>query len=358
MVKRLTGLTESTAVTAILPILEESADLKGAIDSVLAQDGVTLEIVVSDDGGDEATRRVLLDYHGRFPGRFRLLFSARPIRSNLVVARAIAAARGDLVAMIEPNDRWVSSAKAATQARFLAEEQACAACFHGAVGADARGEATASADGRFTLVTATDFVADFAIPPSTVMFRRSAIAAMPPAYAGAPMADWPLYELAARSGPFGRLEAPFTRCGPPRARSGRTFGEYLRAVAEEQGQPVSLGDVAIEARCREGMLWDDGWCSPRLSLAVRARKPVRRIGVSLWNPDSDPAFAGNTIKVRLAHHTFVREAVALGTQLEVPFAVDLAPGDLFGLDIESAASYRAKNDVRPLGLVVLGFSFT
>jgi hypothetical protein len=120
---------------------------------------------------------------------------------------------------------------------------------------------------------------------------------------------------------------------------------------------VDVGDADIEARCLEGMAWNDGWCSPRLALALRTAKPLHHVDVSLWNPDVNPIFSGNKVSVRLDRQTQVRESVPAGEQLEMSFNVVVNAGAELRLEIESAVDHRAPDDVRPLGLVILGLAF-
>ena len=99
-------------VSVIIPVYNAEAFLPAALDSVLAQDYPHREILVVDDGSTDGSADVARDR-----GTVQLLQEA-----NLGPAAArnlaIAAARGDLLAFLDADDRWLPR-KLSTQVRHL-----------------------------------------------------------------------------------------------------------------------------------------------------------------------------------------------------------------------------------------------
>ncbi|MEO5824047.1 MAG: glycosyltransferase [Vicinamibacteraceae bacterium] len=88
-------------VSAILPARNRAAWIARAIDSVLAQTYPAVELIVIDDGSTDDTAHILDRYGARIVrvrGDWRNAYAARNA--------GIAHARGDLLALIDSDDRW------------------------------------------------------------------------------------------------------------------------------------------------------------------------------------------------------------------------------------------------------------
>ena len=95
-------------VSAIITTCGRPRLVGRAIESVLGQSYGALECIVVNDGSDEATRMVLVEFQRRFPG-LRIL-EVGP-QSGLSAARnaGVAAARGELVAFLDDDDVWLKT---------------------------------------------------------------------------------------------------------------------------------------------------------------------------------------------------------------------------------------------------------
>jgi len=93
-----------------------------AIDSVLAQDCDDFELILVDDGSTDSSTELAKDYASREPLRVR--YVEHPGHSNRGMGAArnlgLRAARGELVALIDADDRW-RTAKLRDQIAFLDE---------------------------------------------------------------------------------------------------------------------------------------------------------------------------------------------------------------------------------------------
>src|SRR3954469_6898978 len=101
-----------------------------ALESILAQKTTfPFEILISEDCSTDKTREIVMQYAERNPERIRLFLSECNINTNFVVSRAIAAARGDYLALLDGDDFWISEAKLQQQAEFLDQRPEFSLCF-------------------------------------------------------------------------------------------------------------------------------------------------------------------------------------------------------------------------------------
>ena len=105
-------------VTVVIPTHERSEDCRRAVASVLAQDPSPLEVLVCDDGSGPAAEAALRSLATE-DSRVRYL-RAEPSAGTPAAARnlGIDRARGDWVAFLDDDDRWLPG-KLASQTAFL-----------------------------------------------------------------------------------------------------------------------------------------------------------------------------------------------------------------------------------------------
>jgi glycosyltransferase involved in cell wall biosynthesis len=107
-------------VSAIVPAYNAAAYLAEALDSALAQSYPSLEIIVVNDGSTDSTAAIADGYAAAFPGRVRVIHQPN---AGLPGARntAIAAARGELLALLDADDIWLPDHLDTVVAAFDAE---------------------------------------------------------------------------------------------------------------------------------------------------------------------------------------------------------------------------------------------
>ncbi len=91
-------------VSVIIPTHDRAPVITRAIDSVLAQEGTELEVIVVDDGSTDATREVIAS---RYAGDERVVYLFRE-QTGVAGARnaGLAGARGELIAFLDSDDVW------------------------------------------------------------------------------------------------------------------------------------------------------------------------------------------------------------------------------------------------------------
>jgi glycosyltransferase involved in cell wall biosynthesis len=98
-------MSSSPRVSVLMPACNAARWLPAALDSALAQTFTDFEVLLVDDGSTDATGAVADAYAARDP-RVRVIHQAN---AGLPAARnvAIAAARGDLLALLDADDEWL-----------------------------------------------------------------------------------------------------------------------------------------------------------------------------------------------------------------------------------------------------------
>ncbi len=94
-------------VSVLVTARDDAARVGATLDDVFAQDypSAAVELIVVDDGSQDATADVLDEYRQIYPGRLRVL---RQPRAGAAAAldRALREARGELLAPLAAGDRW------------------------------------------------------------------------------------------------------------------------------------------------------------------------------------------------------------------------------------------------------------
>lgn len=103
-------------VSVIMPTYNHAPFVAEAIRSVLAQEGVTFEFLIADDGSKDGTPDAV-----RQVSDPRIDFTAHPVNRGACVTtnELIAKAKGRYVALINSDDRWVGTDKLLKQVRLL-----------------------------------------------------------------------------------------------------------------------------------------------------------------------------------------------------------------------------------------------
>src|SRR5437868_2369150 len=100
---RCRSMASDPLVSVLVPAFNDAAFLAEALDSVLAQDVYSLEVIVSDDASTDGTLDVARAYAAR-DGRVRVLVNAENLGMTRNWNRALAEARGEFVLKLDADD--------------------------------------------------------------------------------------------------------------------------------------------------------------------------------------------------------------------------------------------------------------
>jgi glycosyltransferase involved in cell wall biosynthesis len=194
-------------VSVVLLTYNHERYLARALDSILMQrTNFAFEVLISEDCSTDRTREIVLSYRERHPSRIRLFLSEKNLNTNRVTTRALEAACGDYIALIDGDDYWISRDKLQRQVDFLEAHRECCLCFHDIIVVDETDTVLLERNAPPELPQFSgmqDIIRHNFIPGCSSMLRRAAIAPLPDWFELAEYGDWPLYILAARSGTIG-----------------------------------------------------------------------------------------------------------------------------------------------------------
>lgn len=180
-----------------------------ALESVLAQRvNFDYEIVIGEDCSTDGTREILMQFSRRYPNRIVLLLRDTNVGAMRNFEAALAACRGQYLALLEGDDYWTSPDKLQRQVDFLDDHPDYAICCARARVMDEIGTASAvilppnSAD----TYTIEDLLEENFIATCTVMYRWGSVDTIPGWFREMKMGDWPLHALVARSGKINLMD--------------------------------------------------------------------------------------------------------------------------------------------------------
>jgi glycosyltransferase involved in cell wall biosynthesis len=160
-------------VSVVIPTYNHAGYIRQAIDSALAQSSAPLEVIVVDDGSTDDTPRILAEYGQR-------IRAIGQTNGGVGVARntGIAAARGDLIALLDSDDSW-DPAKLERQLARLAVDPDVGLVHCGSEQVDEAGRRLSVSLGGMEGWVATDMLTFdrevIAAPGSCVMVRKRVI---------------------------------------------------------------------------------------------------------------------------------------------------------------------------------------
>jgi hypothetical protein len=180
--------------------------LRTAVRSVLAQDApFDFEVVIGDDGSTDGSREIALELAAADP-RVRVLDTADNVGAPRNLARLLRSAHGEVIAILEGDDRWTSTDKLRRLVARLDADEAIAGVYHKVRWVDRGGAELRIGPDRPGPLTRLSLVRDgSSVPLSAFVLRASALPDHLPAsfFASQYMADWQLSLLVAAAGGIG-----------------------------------------------------------------------------------------------------------------------------------------------------------
>jgi glycosyltransferase involved in cell wall biosynthesis len=245
-------------VSVLLVTYNHARFVGRALDSVLMQRGVRFEIIVSEDCSSDGTLEIVRSKLAGHP-HSRIIASDRNLASNEPILRAIRAARGRYVSIIDGDDFWTVDDKLMRQVQVLDGDPSLSACFHNAL--ILHGDEDKFQDGRYTpprqpaRIGASELWQGNPFAIFTGMMRRDAVKAVGRWYVDSRpklFTDWPLYLTCAERGDLLFIDEPVGayRIHPGGEFSGLREKEKLLRIASfyRQMEQVEEGRWAHSAR--------------------------------------------------------------------------------------------------------------
>jgi glycosyltransferase involved in cell wall biosynthesis len=248
----------ATLVSVILPVWNGERFLRESLDSILAQEGVHLEVVASDDGSTDASPRILAEYAARDP-RIRMINrdGDRGLVGNF--NRCLRAARGTWIKPVFQDDLLIERDALRRMLQVGEQDPATVMVGCGSLVIDAAGRqlerrlhlGTVSAvDGRDVILKCLERAENLIGEPSLVLFRASAAAGgLEASYRQ--LVDLEHHFRVLEQGRFASVDAP------------------LAAFRRHEAQLSALhqrSDVSVrESRMLFNAWWAKGWVQDRAS---------------------------------------------------------------------------------------------
>jgi len=180
-----------------------------ALESVLSQKvRFEYEIVIGEDCSKDTTRKIILEYQEKYPGKIRLLSEESNSGMLRNYTRTFKECNGKYIAVLDGDDYWISLHKLQKQVDFLDRHPECSLCFHNVnilyedsgevfvMGPPYRKEKYILED----LLT-TNFIAN-----SSVMYRAGMIIDFPAWWYSIEMTDWTTHIMHAQQGEAGYID--------------------------------------------------------------------------------------------------------------------------------------------------------
>lgn len=204
----------SRPLVSVCVITYNQASFVGeALDGVLAQkrESFDLEIVVGDDCSTDGTPALIAQYADKYPELFRVCNRTSNLGMHRNWEQTILDCKGDYIAILEGDDKWIDPEKLETQLRLLLEHEDASACFTNAKVLLSTGEFDKyDYVGRHGKNQSKESFLGLnfnPVPTCTLLFRRTSFTGFPSQYYQSPFADWILHTLLIQKGKYLYLNA-------------------------------------------------------------------------------------------------------------------------------------------------------
>lgn len=152
--------------------------IRQALDSILMQKvNFQYEIIIGEDCSPDNTRIILLEYHEKYPNRFKLILRNKNVGATKNLYDVFMNCQGKYIALLEGDDFWTSPNKLQLQVDFLEEHNEYKGVSHDFEYVNKIGECTSMSNKERSDVakefTMSDFIKwEWPIQTATLVFRN------------------------------------------------------------------------------------------------------------------------------------------------------------------------------------------
>lgn len=193
-------------VSVVVMSYQHERYIARALDSILEQDGeIRYEVLVGDDGSDDASRAIIAEYSESHPDRIRPFFpdGNLGLEGKAMFNALLQRARGEYVAKLDGDDYWTSATKLRRQVAYLDAHPECSMCFHNVLWRHedgSRPDAPYNSADQPVELQMQDLLGANPIASCSIVFRRAAVHPLPAWFFEQPWGDWQLNLIASQQG--------------------------------------------------------------------------------------------------------------------------------------------------------------
>ncbi len=190
-----------------IAVYNHASFLRQTLDSVLMQRTVfPVRLVIGDDCSTDGSVEILLDYKKKFPDRIMLTLQQKNLglqneeRNGIVILKKSTA---KYIALLDGDDYWTDPHKLQKQIDILESNPDVAISYHRVNELQQNGEIsieTLNTSDQVAIYTVDDLARGNIIHTPTVVFRNTILSNLPHWFGKAPMGDYVIHMLTARTG--------------------------------------------------------------------------------------------------------------------------------------------------------------
>lgn len=196
-------------VSVVLRTYDHAPFIAQAIESVLIQrTEFPFELVIGEDCSTDGTREIVEAYGRSHPEIVKPILPERNVGHGEMLRQALAGTEGELIAYLDGDDYWTSTAKLELQVEFLRANPDCHDCFHDVslvydeAGAPSGTITPRLAEEHFGI---EQILMECFVPAPAMMFRRGVFEELELEAFDSAWLDWILHVQSATHGPLGYL---------------------------------------------------------------------------------------------------------------------------------------------------------
>ena len=121
-------MNNNPTISVIMTSYNHENYIKEAIESVLSQEKVNMNIIMSDDYSTDSTYKIMNEYAEKYPNIITLISNKKNFGLSKNMQNCITKAKGEYIAFCEGDDYWIDKHKLYKQVDFLSKHADVSLC--------------------------------------------------------------------------------------------------------------------------------------------------------------------------------------------------------------------------------------